>query len=141
MMSGRTGTRVLRAFVCTAAATLLSSAIAVAYSVEPMSRGQNLHGVHCASCHGASLQGAAPAGRSTRGTCGAGDTRRSTRSAGKDGIVTALDRDSHEVPCRTAISTRFKEEAPITVDGTHYCPGTLGASSGTVPPGIRRQDC
>jgi alcohol dehydrogenase (cytochrome c) len=47
-------------------------------------------------------------------------------TAGKDGIVRVLDRDTHEVLHQTPIGTRLNEQVPITREGTHYCPGTLG---------------
>jgi alcohol dehydrogenase (cytochrome c) len=47
-------------------------------------------------------------------------------AAGKDGIVRVLDRGTHEILHQTPIGTRFNEHAPITREGTHYCPGTLG---------------
>ena len=55
-----------------------------------------------------------------------GAMRRLVIAAGKDGIVTALDRESHEVLYRTEIGTRLNTDAPVTAEGTHYCPGTLG---------------
>ena len=55
-----------------------------------------------------------------------GKNRNLMVATGKDGIVRVLDRDSHEVLHETAIGTRLNEDKPITVEGTRYCPGTLG---------------
>lgn len=55
-----------------------------------------------------------------------GKQRKLVVAAGKDGIVRVLDRDSHEVLHQTVIGTRLNEDAPISPEGTRYCPGVLG---------------
>jgi alcohol dehydrogenase (cytochrome c) len=55
-----------------------------------------------------------------------GKERKLIVAAGKDGIVRVLDRDTHEVLHQTPIGTRVNEDAPITPEGTRYCPGVLG---------------
>jgi glucose dehydrogenase len=55
-----------------------------------------------------------------------GKDRRLIVAAGKDGIVRVLDTDTHEVLHETRIGTRLNEDEPITIEGTRYCPGTLG---------------
>ena len=47
-------------------------------------------------------------------------------TAGKDGMLRVLDRTTHEVLFSTAITTRENVDAPITLKGTHACPGILG---------------
>jgi PQQ-dependent dehydrogenase (methanol/ethanol family) len=56
----------------------------------------------------------------------AGKDRKLIVAAGKDGILRTLDRDTHEVLYATVIGTRLNEDTPISVEGTRYCPGTLG---------------
>jgi len=56
----------------------------------------------------------------------AGKSRSLMVATGKDAIVRVLDRDTHEVLHETRIGTRLNEDAPITIEGTRYCPGTLG---------------
>lgn len=55
-----------------------------------------------------------------------GTTRRLMATAGKDGLLRVLDRDSHEVLFATPVTTRENVDAPITTKGTHACPGVLG---------------
>jgi alcohol dehydrogenase (cytochrome c) len=47
-------------------------------------------------------------------------------TAGKDGILRALDRTTHQRVYETAVTTRFNHDAPVTTKGTHACPGVLG---------------
>ena len=56
----------------------------------------------------------------------AGKRRKLVAASGKDGVVRVLDRDTHKVLHETPIGTRVNETAPITAEGTRYCPGTLG---------------
>ena len=56
----------------------------------------------------------------------AGKRRKLVVASGKDGVVRVLDRDTHKVLHETPIGTRVNETAPITAEGTRYCPGTLG---------------
>ena len=55
-----------------------------------------------------------------------GKTRQLMATAGKDGMLRVLDRDSHDVLFATPVTTRENVDAPITVAGTHACPGILG---------------
>jgi alcohol dehydrogenase (cytochrome c) len=47
-------------------------------------------------------------------------------TAGKDGLLTALDRDTHERLYQTPVTTRENTEAPLTREGVRACPGILG---------------
>ena len=53
-------------------------------------------------------------------------TRRLMATAGKDGMLRVLDRDTHQALFETAVTTRQNVDAPITTTGTHACPGVLG---------------
>jgi alcohol dehydrogenase (cytochrome c) len=55
-----------------------------------------------------------------------GKARKIVVTGGKDGVVRLLDRDTHEVLTQTPIGTRVNENAPITPEGTRFCPGVLG---------------
>ena len=44
----------------------------------------------------------------------------------KDGRLRLVDRDTHEVLSDLAISKQENGDAPVTVEGTHICPGLLG---------------
>ncbi len=55
-----------------------------------------------------------------------GKTRSLMATAGKDGMLRVLDRESHEVLFSTPVTTRSNVDAPITKAGTHACPGVLG---------------
>ena len=55
-----------------------------------------------------------------------GKLRNLVATAGKDGLLHVLDRDSHEHLYETAVTTRQNTDAPVTVEGTHACPGVLG---------------
>ncbi|MEO8450989.1 MAG: PQQ-binding-like beta-propeller repeat protein [Gemmatimonadota bacterium] len=55
-----------------------------------------------------------------------GRLRNLITAAGKDGMVTVLDRDTHERLFQTAVSTRENVDAPLTRAGTRSCPGLLG---------------
>jgi alcohol dehydrogenase (cytochrome c) len=55
-----------------------------------------------------------------------GRTRNLITAVGKDGILTLLDRDTHERLFQTVVTTRENVDAPITREGTHVCPGLLG---------------
>jgi len=55
-----------------------------------------------------------------------GKLRKLVVTAGKDGVVRVLDRDTHQVLHETPIGTRLNEATPITPEGTRYCPGVLG---------------
>ncbi|HKI95129.1 MAG TPA: PQQ-binding-like beta-propeller repeat protein [Gemmatimonadales bacterium] len=47
-------------------------------------------------------------------------------TAGKDGLLHALDRRTHERLYQTAVTTRKNVDVPITLQGTVACPGPLG---------------
>jgi alcohol dehydrogenase (cytochrome c) len=55
-----------------------------------------------------------------------GKTRNLVATGGKDGLLHVLDRDTHEHLYETAVTTRQNTDAPLTVEGTHACPGVLG---------------
>jgi len=55
-----------------------------------------------------------------------GVTRRLAVTAGKDGILRAFDRDSHELLYSTPVTTIENADIPITTEPTHACPGVLG---------------
>ena len=55
-----------------------------------------------------------------------GKRRNLVATGGKDGVVRILDRDTHERLHETPIGAHLNERAPITREGTHYCPGALG---------------
>jgi alcohol dehydrogenase (cytochrome c) len=65
------------------------------------------------------------AGPLYEGTIG-GQTRQLMATAGKDGMLRVLDRDSHKVVFSTPVTTRENVDAPIVATGTHACPGVLG---------------
>jgi alcohol dehydrogenase (cytochrome c) len=65
-------------------------------------------------------QAAAPALITTK----AGHKR--AMAAGKDGYLHAIDLTSREVAWKTAVTTIENADAPLTVEGTHFCPGTAG---------------
>lgn len=60
--------------------------------------------------------------------------------AGKDGFVYALDRDSREVRWRTAVTTRENVSAPLTDEGTRFCPGVNGGVEWNGPAYSREAD-
>ena len=45
---------------------------------------------------------------------------------GKDGRVRLVDRETQDVLADLAVSHQENTEAPVTVEGTHICPGLLG---------------
>jgi alcohol dehydrogenase (cytochrome c) len=47
-------------------------------------------------------------------------------TAGKDGFVRTLDRDSHAVVYATAVTTIANADVPVTPEGVRVCPGALG---------------
>ena len=47
-------------------------------------------------------------------------------AAGKDGYLHAIDLTSREVAWKTAVTTILNADAPLTVQGSHFCPGTAG---------------
>jgi len=65
-------------------------------------------------------QAAAPALITTR----AG--RRRAMAAGKDGFLHAIDIAEGKVAWKTPVTTIENVDAPVTPEGTHFCPGTAG---------------
>jgi len=47
-------------------------------------------------------------------------------TAGKDGMLRAVDRETRQRVYETAVTTRSNTDARVTRDGTHACPGVLG---------------
>ena len=52
--------------------------------------------------------------------------RRRAMAAGKDGYLHAIDLVGGKIAWKTAVSTIENTEAPLTVEGVHFCPGTAG---------------
>lgn len=55
-----------------------------------------------------------------------GRQRRLVATAGKDGYLRAIDRDTRDVVYTTAVTTIENADTPITTTPTHACPGVLG---------------
>ncbi|MEW6211251.1 MAG: PQQ-binding-like beta-propeller repeat protein [Acidobacteriota bacterium] len=55
-----------------------------------------------------------------------GKMRNLVATAGKDGLLHVLDRDTREHLYETAVTTRKNTDAPLTKAGVHACPGVLG---------------
>jgi len=47
-------------------------------------------------------------------------------TAGKDGMLRTVDRNSREIVHKSAITTVENTETPVTTKGVHACPGVLG---------------
>jgi alcohol dehydrogenase (cytochrome c) len=47
-------------------------------------------------------------------------------SAGKDGVVRSIDRETHAIVWETLLTRRENTEKLVTREGTHVCPGVLG---------------
>ena len=62
-----------------------------------------------------------------------GKLRRLVVTAGKDGMLRTLDRDTHEALYATPVTTIENVDAPITVSGTRSCPGILGGVEWSSP--------
>lgn len=56
----------------------------------------------------------------------AGKERNLLITTGKDGLLHALDRDTHERLYQAEVTTRRNVDVPLTVDGVDVCPGILG---------------
>ena len=54
--------------------------------------------------------------------------------AGKDGILRAIDRESHEQIYQVPLTTLANADAEPTIDGVHTCPGVLGGFEWSSPP-------
>lgn len=55
-----------------------------------------------------------------------GANRQLVATAGKDGVLRGLDRETHEVIYETPVTTRENADLPITTKPTRACPGVLG---------------
>ena len=55
-----------------------------------------------------------------------GHRSRLVTAVGKDGILRAIDRDSHEVVYSTTVTTLRNTDVPVTREGVTACPGLLG---------------
>jgi alcohol dehydrogenase (cytochrome c) len=66
--------------------------------------------------------------------------RRLVLQAGKDGHLYALDRASGAVRWRTAVTTRENVDAPLTAEGTRFCPGVNGGVEWNGPGYSRQAD-
>jgi alcohol dehydrogenase (cytochrome c) len=55
-----------------------------------------------------------------------GQSRELIAISGKDGVLRAVDRDSHDQLYEHAITTRTDWDVPPSVAGAHSCPGILG---------------
>jgi alcohol dehydrogenase (cytochrome c) len=62
-----------------------------------------------------------------------GAARRVITTAGKDGMLRAIDRDTHRVRYETAVTTRENAEIPVSFSPLHACPGVLGGSQWNGP--------
>ena len=52
--------------------------------------------------------------------------KRRAIATGKDGYMHAIDIAAGKIAWKTAVTTIENADAPITVQGTHFCPGTAG---------------
>jgi alcohol dehydrogenase (cytochrome c) len=55
-----------------------------------------------------------------------GSNRRLLATAGKDGMLRAIDRDSHAVVFETPVTTRENADVAVGLSPIHACPGVLG---------------
>ena len=55
-----------------------------------------------------------------------GSMRNLMATAGKDGMLRVVDRDSKQRLFETPVTTILNADAPVTTKGTHACPGVLG---------------
>jgi alcohol dehydrogenase (cytochrome c) len=63
-----------------------------------------------------------------------GGARRPVMSvAGKDGVLHAIDRESHEQIYQVPLTTISNAEAEPTIEGVHTCPGVLGGFEWSSP--------
>jgi hypothetical protein len=67
------------------------------------------------------------------GTTVNGAPRRVITTAGKDGMLRAIDRDTHRVLYETAITTRENADIPVSFSPLRACPGVLGGSQWNGP--------
>jgi alcohol dehydrogenase (cytochrome c) len=52
--------------------------------------------------------------------------RKLVAAAGKDGVLHVLDRVDGKLQFKVSVTTILNPDAPITPEGTRYCPGTVG---------------
>jgi len=62
-----------------------------------------------------------------------GATRRLVVTTGKDGVLRAIDRDTHDVLYETPVTTRENAETPVITTPTRACPGVLGGTEWNGP--------
>ena len=62
-----------------------------------------------------------------------GAMRRLVVTAGKDGMLRALDRETHRVLYETPTTTRENADTPVITTPLHACPGVLGGSQWNGP--------
>jgi alcohol dehydrogenase (cytochrome c) len=62
-----------------------------------------------------------------------GATKRLVVTAGKDGMLRALDRETHRVLYETPTTTRENTDTPVITTPLHACPGVLGGSQWNGP--------
>jgi alcohol dehydrogenase (cytochrome c) len=62
-----------------------------------------------------------------------GAARRLVATAGKDGMLRALDRETHRVLWETPITTRENAETPVITTPLRACPGVLGGAQWNGP--------
>jgi PQQ-dependent dehydrogenase (methanol/ethanol family) len=62
-----------------------------------------------------------------------GAPRRLVVTTGKDGMLRALDRDTHGVVYETAVTTRENADTPVITTATRACPGVLGGTEWNGP--------
>jgi alcohol dehydrogenase (cytochrome c) len=62
-----------------------------------------------------------------------GATHRLVVTAGKDGVLRAVDRDTHAVIYETPVTTRENAETPVITTPTRACPGLLGGTEWNGP--------
>jgi alcohol dehydrogenase (cytochrome c) len=68
-----------------------------------------------------------------------GAMRRLVATAGKDGMLRVLDRETHGLVYEVPVTTRENAEKPVTTTPIHVCPGVLGGLEWNGPaynPGI-----
>jgi alcohol dehydrogenase (cytochrome c) len=62
-----------------------------------------------------------------------GARRRLVVTTGKDGVLRAVDRETHAVVYETAVTTRENTETPVITTPTRACPGVLGGTEWNGP--------
>jgi alcohol dehydrogenase (cytochrome c) len=62
-----------------------------------------------------------------------GAPRKLVATAGKDGMLRVLDRETHRVLHETPVTTRENAETPVITTPLRVCPGTLGGSQWNGP--------